>query len=193
MILPIVAYGDPVLRKRAEAIGPDTDIDLQVLATNMFETMYKASGVGLAAPQVGLSLRMFVVDGSPLNADESPESEDYDPSVADFRKVFINPEMLEETGEEWGYEEGCLSIPGVRAEVYRPETITLRYQDVAGQVHTETYAGMAARIIQHEYDHLEGVLFTDHLQPLKKTLLRKRLTNISKGDVRVDYRMRFSK
>ena len=193
MILPIVAYGDPVLRKRAEAVGPDTDVDLKILAENMFETMYRASGVGLAAPQVGLSLRVFVVDGSPLNADEQPGSEDYDPSVADFKRVFINPELVEETGEEWAYEEGCLSIPGIRAEVYRPETITLRYEDADGNTHQETFGGMAARIVQHEYDHLEGVLFTDHLQPLKKTLLKKRLTNISKGEVRVDYRMRFAK
>lgn len=189
MIYPIVAYGDPVLRKVARDIQPGS-IDLKKLAEDMFETMYAASGVGLAGPQIGLDLRIFVVDGTPM-FDE--EDEDVDLSVKDFKKVFINAYIVEETGEKWPFEEGCLSIPGIRADVYRPEKVTIRYQDINFQQVTETYEGMAARIIQHEYDHIEGVLFTDHLASLKKQMLKKRLTNITKGVVDADYRMKFPK
>ncbi len=191
MIYPIVAYGDPVLRKEARDIEPD-EIDVKKLADDMFETMYAAAGVGLAAPQIGLDLRIFVVDGTPIN--ESAETdEDIDKSLIDFKKVFINAEILEEEGEEWAYEEGCLSIPGIRADVYRPEFVTIRYFDTDWVEHTETHESMAARIIQHEYDHIDGILFTDHLTPLKKQMLKKKLANITKGDVDVEYRMKFPK
>lgn len=191
MIYPIVAYGDPVLRKEARDIDP-SEIDVKKLAEDMFETMYAAAGVGLAAPQIGLDLRIFVVDGTPIN--ESAETdEDIDKSLIDFKKVFINAEILEEEGEEWAYEEGCLSIPGIRADVYRPEFVTIRYFDTDWVEHTETHESMAARIIQHEYDHIDGILFTDHLTPLKKQMLKKKLANITKGDVDVEYRMKFPK
>ncbi len=193
MILPIVAYGDPVLRKEAADIPQDTDLDLKQLVDNMFETMYKASGVGLAAPQVGLSLRLFVVDGTPIIDGEEEDSEDFDPSLVGFKKAFINPEILEEDGEEWAYEEGCLSIPGIRSEVNRPERVKIQYYDLDWKQHVEEYDGIAARIIQHEYDHIEGILFTDYMPPLKRTLLKKKLSNITKGDVRVDYKMKFPK
>ncbi|OZI08882.1 peptide deformylase [Siphonobacter sp. BAB-5385] len=193
MILPIVAYGDPVLRKEAVDIQKDTDLDLQALVDNMFETMYKASGVGLAAPQVGMSLRLFVVDGTPIIDGEEEDSEDFDPSLVGFKKAFINPEILEEDGEEWAYEEGCLSIPGIRSDVSRPERVKIKYYDLDWNEHIDEYDGIAARIIQHEYDHIEGILFTDHLPPLKRTLLKKKLSNITKGEVRVDYKMKFPK
>jgi peptide deformylase len=180
MIYPIVAYGDPVLRKVAEPIEKGT-IDVKQLSANMFETMYDASGVGLAAPQIGMGIRMFVVDGAPMEEE----------SLKDFKKVFINPEILQEEGKEWAYEEGCLSIPGIRADVYREEKLTIRYFDTDWNEHTEVYDGMAARIIQHEYDHIEGILFTDYLSSVKKRLLKSRLTDISKGNVKVDYRMKF--
>lgn len=191
MILPIVAYGDPVLKKEAEEIDKDYP-KLDVLIDNMFETMYEAQGVGLAAPQIGKSIRLFIVDGSPFA--EKEEGEEDDPmaqGMEDFKKVFINPIIEEESGEEWGFTEGCLSIPKIREEVFRKEQVTLSYYDENWELHEDTFEGYAARIIQHEYDHIEGVLFTDHLSPLKKKLLQKRLTNISKGDIAVDYRMRF--
>lgn len=191
MIYPIVAYGDPVLRKEARDIEKG-EIDVKKLANDMFETMYAASGVGLAGPQIGLNLRIFVVDGTPIN-ENAEEEEDKDPSLEGFKKVFINAEILEEDGEEWGYEEGCLSIPGIREDVYRPEFVTIRYFDADWNEYTETYEGMAARIIQHEYDHIDGILFTDHLPMIKKQLLKKKLANITKGDVDVDYRMKFPK
>ena len=193
MIYPIVAYGDPILRKVAQPIDlKNTDLDLKTLTDDMFETMYASAGVGLAAPQIGLGIRLFVVDGTPLQA-EDEASEDFDPSLVNFKKVFVNAEILDEDGDEWAYEEGCLSIPGIRADVYRPEEVRIRYQDLDGTEHTDTFVGMAARIIQHEYDHLDGVLFTDHLTPIKKQLLKKRLGNIARGDVQVDYRMKFVK
>ncbi|WP_053405561.1 peptide deformylase [Persicobacter sp. CCB-QB2] len=184
MILPITAYGMPVLKKVAKDIE-EGSIDLQALVDNMFETMYKASGVGLAGPQVNENLRIFVIDGDPMSEE--------DPKCAGFKKVFINAEIIEETGEEWGVEEGCLSIPGIREMVYRPEKILIRYRDENWVEHEEEYDGWRARIIQHEYDHIEGILFTDHLSPLKKRLLKKKLTNISKGNIGIDYRMKFLK
>lgn len=191
MIYPIVAYGDPVLRKEARDIVQG-EIDVKKLAADMFETMYAASGVGLAAPQIGMDIRLFVVDGTPINEGAETE-EDIDTSLIDFKKVFINAEIIEEDGDEWAYEEGCLSIPGIRADVYRPEFITIRYFDTDWVEHTEEYEGLAARIIQHEYDHIDGILFTDHLTSLKKQLLKKKLINITKGDVEIEYRMKFPK
>ncbi len=190
MILPIVAYGDPVLRKEAKFIEQN-ELDLQTLIANMYDTMYNAQGVGLAAPQVGLAIRVFVVDGQPFNEGETEQ--DKDPSLVGFKKAFINAEILEEDGDDWGFEEGCLSIPGVRGEVFRPEYVTIKYRDENWVEHTETYEGLAARIIQHEYDHIDGILFTDYLPPLKKRMLKNKLTNITKGDVSTDYKMKFPK
>lgn len=183
-ILPIVAYGDPVLKKVAEEIEEDYP-GLDELIDNMFETMYKASGVGLAAPQIGKSIRLFIVDATPF-CDEHPE-------LDGFTKVFINPIILEEDGKKWDFNEGCLSIPGIREDVSRKPEITIEYYDENWELKEETYDGIAARVIQHEYDHIEGVLFTDHLAPLKRRMLKGRLNDISKGDVDVEYRMRFPK
>ena len=190
MILPIVAYGDPVLKKEAQEIDKDFP-DLDKLIADMFETMYSASGVGLAAPQIGKSIRLFIVDGSPFAEDEEDEEDPRAEGMENFKKVFINPIIEEETGEEWGFNEGCLSIPKIREEVFRQEKITISYYDENWELREETYEGYSARIIQHEYDHIEGILFTDHLSPLKKRLLTKRLQNISKGDVEVSYKMKF--
>jgi peptide deformylase len=191
MIYPIVAYGDPVLRK--VTVDIDKSYDVKKLSEDMFETMYNAKGVGLAAPQIGLNLRMFVVDGRPFNEGEDMEERDKDPSLIDFKKVFINAEILEEDGDDWGFEEGCLSIPDVREDVYRPEYLTIRYFDEDWNEHTEEYEGLAARIIQHEYDHVDGILFTDHLNPVKKRMLKNKLAKITKGKVDVDYKMKFPK
>lgn len=180
MIYPIIAYGDPVLKKVAQDIEKGS-IDVQQLAADMFETMYESSGVGLAAPQIGKSIRMFVVDGEPLDEE----------ALKDFKKVFINPVILEENGEKWGFEEGCLSIPGIRAEIMRNAKLKIRYFDTDWNEHVEEYDGLAARIIQHEYDHLEGVLFTDYLSAMKRRLLKSKLTDISRGQVKADYRMKF--
>jgi peptide deformylase len=192
MIYPVVAYGDPILRKPTRFIEKD-EVDLKKLSDDMFETMYSANGVGLAAPQIGLNIRVFVVDATPFSEkDEDDEDEDVDLSLADFKKIFINPEILEETGKEWAFEEGCLSIPGIRGDVYRPEKVKIRYRDADWNEYTEEYSGMAARIIQHEYDHLLGKLFVDYLPTLKKQLIKKRLSDIMKGNVDADYRMKFS-
>ena len=191
MIYPIVAYGDPVLKKEAEEIEKDYP-ELDKLIEDMFETMYAASGVGLAAPQIGKSIRLFIVDGSPFAEDDEEGEEDPKAQgMENFKKVFINPIIEEEHGEEWGFNEGCLSIPKIREEVFRKERVVISYYDENWELKEETYEGYAARIIQHEYDHVDGILFTDHLSPLKKRLLTKKLQNISKGDVTVDYRMKF--
>lgn len=182
MIYPIVAYGDPVLRQRAKDIEPGT-LDVKELAADMFETMYAANGVGLAGPQIGKSLRIFVVDGEEMEID----GED----MTGFKKVFINPEIVEEAGDDWPFEEGCLSIPNIREDVERAEEVTIHYFDEDWNEHEDTFDGVKARVIQHEYDHIEGILFTDHISPFKKRLLKGRLANISKGDVRVDYKMTF--
>ena len=182
MILPIVAYGTPVLKQKAQEISNNYP-HLDQLIDDMFETMYDANGVGLAAPQIGRSIRLFVVDGSPFSDDE--------PDMAEFCKVFINPEILSEEGSEWDFNEGCLSIPSVREDVRRKPNILIRYQDEEFNIVEEKYDGTKARIIQHEFDHLEGILFTDYLSPLKKRLLKRKLTDISKGNVKVDYRMKF--
>ncbi|MDC7998876.1 peptide deformylase [Gilvibacter sediminis] len=189
MILPIVAFGDPVLRKKAVDIKEDHP-DLDVLLENMFETMYGAHGIGLAAPQVGRSIRLFLVDATPFEDDEDlPEEERK--MLSTFKKVFINAQILKEEGDEWAFNEGCLSIPDIREDVFRQETITIKYLDENFKEHTDTYSGIAARIIQHEYDHIEGILFTDKLSPLKKRLIKGKLNNISKGKVNIDYKMRF--
>ena len=181
-IYPIVAYGDPVLRKKAEDIGRDY-AGLDKLVADMFETMYHCVGVGLAAPQIGLPIRLFVVDWSPYD--------DEDESLSDFKKVFINAKILESTGEPWKMNEGCLSIPRLREDVLRPEQILIEYFDEKWKLQREAYSGLAARIIQHEYDHIEGVLFTDRISPLRKRLIQKKLDDISKGKINVEYRMRF--
>ena len=189
MILPIVAYGDPVLRKVCQPIGPEYP-GLETLLENMWETMYQANGVGLAAPQIGLAIRLFMVDTSPFADDDEllPEEQE---ALRGFKRVFINAEMEEETGTAWAFNEGCLSIPDIREDVKRPDTIRLRYRDVAFNERVETFDGLLARVIQHEYDHIEGILFTDKLSPLKKRLLKGKLANIAKGKIQVDYRMRF--
>ncbi|WP_294210262.1 peptide deformylase [uncultured Chryseobacterium sp.] len=190
MILPIRAFGDPVLRKVAKDIDQDYP-DLQVLIDNMFETMYSANGIGLAAPQVGLDIRLFVIDVSPLADDE--DYEDIKDELAEFKKVFINARILEESGEEWKFNEGCLSIPDVREDVKRKETIVIEYYDENFVLHTDTLSDIRARVIQHEYDHIEGILFTDHLSALKKKLVKGKLSKISQGDVSINYKMRFPK
>ena len=189
MILPIVAYGDPVLRKVADAIDAAYP-DLEKLITNMKETMYNASGVGLAAPQIGKAIRLFLIDASPF-AEDDDLSEEERTVLKSFNRVFINPKILEEEGEEWIFNEGCLSIPDVREDVSRQPKITIEYQDENFTVHTETLEGLAARVFQHEYDHIEGILFTDKLSTLKKRIIKKKLENISKGKISIDYRMRF--
>lgn len=178
MIYPIVMYGDPVLRQKAKDIEPGTD--LQSLVNDMFETMHAASGVGLAAPQIGKSIRLFVIDGGVIE-DE--------PGMADFKKVFVNPVMIEELGNPWEYEEGCLSIPNIREKVSRKERLTIRYMDENWNAREETFDGLKARIIQHEYDHIEGKMFVDYLTPLKKRLLKGKLSDISKGKVDTEYRI----
>ena len=188
MILPIVAFGDPVLKKTAEEISEDYE-DLEPLIADMFETMYNASGVGLAAPQIGKSIRLFIIDAAPFAEDGEEGTE----MLKDFKKVFINAEILEEEGEEWSFNEGCLSIPGVREEVFRQEKITITYFDEDFREFTETYEGYAARIIQHEYDHIEGILFTDLISPLRKRLLKRKLEEISKGAIEIEYKMKFTK
>ena len=191
MILPIVAYGDAVLKKTAEEIDPAYP-ELGFLIQNMFETMYNAQGVGLAAPQIGQSIRLFVVDGSPFLEDEEDEKDPRTEGLKDFKKVFVNPIIHDELGGEWGFNEGCLSIPKIREEVYRKEKVVISYYDEHWNFFDKiTFDGYAARIIQHEYDHIQGVLFTDHLSVLKRKLLTKKLGNISKGLIVVDYRMRF--
>jgi len=184
MILPITLYGDPVLRKVAENIDMKYD-GLSGLIENMFESMYNAEGVGLAAPQVGLSIRIFVVDLSPLEKDE--------PSLSGFRKAFINAKIVERSGEEGLMEEGCLSIPGIHEEVYRKNYIRIQYLDPEGITRDEEYTGYTARVLQHEYDHLDGVMFTDHCSPLRKRLLKRRLTEISKGITNASYRVKVPK
>ena len=187
MILPIVAYGDPVLRKKAEEISEDYP-KLNKLIADMFETMYEARGVGLAAPQIGLPIRLFIVDATPF-----AEGEDAEPAAEGFKRVFINPIIFEETGDEWPFEEGCLSIPNIREEVKRKSNLKIEYYDENWELYEEELDGVLARVVQHEYDHIEGVLFTDKLSPLRRTLLKGKLTDIIKGNVDVGYKMKFPK
>lgn len=186
MVLPIVAYGDPVLRKMGEEIT-ESYPNLQQLIDDMFETMERSRGVGLAAPQINKSIRLFVIDSTKMYDEGEKGAEDA------LREVFINPEILEEEGKEWPYEEGCLSIPGIREDVYRHEIVHIQYYDRNFKKHQRTFSGLTARVIQHEYDHIEGKLFIDHLKPLRRSLLKGRLEKISKGIVDVDYKMRFPK
>lgn len=189
MILPIVAYGDPVLKKKTTDITKDYP-SFDILLANMFETMYNAFGVGLAAPQIGLPIRLFLVDTSPFSEDEGLSEEEQN-SLKDFKRVFINAKITKEEGDEWAFNEGCLSIPDVREDVFRQPKITIEYVDENFKPHKEVFEGLIARVIQHEYDHIEGVLFTDKLSSLKKRLIKGRLSNISKGKINVDYKMRF--
>lgn len=182
MVLPVTAYGHPILRKVAEPIEKDYP-ELDQFIEDMFETMYFSEGVGLAAPQVNRSIRIFIVDATPYEEDM--------PEAKGFKKVFLNPEIVEEQGDEKLLNEGCLSIPGIREDVERPKKVHIRYYDQEWNLHDEWYDGMLGRIIQHEYDHLEGILFTDKLSPVRKTMLRTRLSNISKGKVDVEYKMIF--
>ncbi|MES3016541.1 MAG: peptide deformylase [Bacteroidota bacterium] len=182
MKLPIIAYGDSVLRKKAADITQDYP-ELDMLIDNMFDTMYGAHGVGLAAPQIALSVRLFVIDATSFAEDE--------PSLKDFKKVFINAQIVEESGEKWSFNEGCLSIPEIREDISRQDTVKLSYYDENWTQHEETFTGLAARVIQHEYDHIEGKLFTDKLSPLRKAMLKNRLDSISKGLVKVEYKMKF--
>jgi peptide deformylase len=182
MRLPIVAYGDPVLRKKAVDITADYP-ELDTLIQNMFDTMNGANGIGLAAPQIGLSIRLFIIDASTY--DEN------DVQLKDLKKVFINAKILDESGEKWDFNEGCLSIPDIREDISRHKNLTISYYNQNWEHIEESYTGLAARIIQHEYDHIEGKLFTDKLSPLRKTLLKKRLDAITKGQIKVDYKMKF--
>ena len=189
MILPIIAYGDPVLRKKAKAISVDYT-NLDALIANMYETMYNALGVGLAAPQVGLSIRIFLVDASPFAEDEEL-NEEVRLQLKDFKQTFINAKILDEVGDEWAFNEGCLSIPNIREDVFRKPKVKIQFQDENFETHVKEFDGLLARIIQHEYDHIEGILFTDKISTLKKRLIKGKLANISKGKTNVDYRMRF--
>ena len=189
MIYPIVAYGDPVLRKKAQDIKVDYP-NLTALIDDMFETMYAASGIGLAAPQIGKSIRLFIVDATPFEDDEDLSEADRT-LLSQFKKVFINAQIVQERGDEWIFNEGCLSIPDVREDVFRKDEITIKYWDTDFKEQEEVFSGIAARIIQHEYDHIDGILFTDHLSALKKRMIKGKLTQISKGLVRADYRMKY--
>ena len=189
MIRPIVAYGATVLKKKSENISEEYP-NLSILIEDMRETMYASKGVGIAAPQIGLSVRIFVIDTKPFASDD-----ELDPAEAKtlefFKKVFINPQIIKEEGDSWSFNEGCLSIPEVREDVNRKEKITIQYRDEKFKLHTEILDGLAARVVQHEYDHIEGILFTDHLSSLKKRLIKNKLTSISKGLITVDYPMKF--
>lgn len=190
MILPIVGYGSPVLRK----IGTEIDnnyTDLSKLIDNMFETMNYASGVGLAAPQVGQAIRLFIVDTTPFASSEDL-SEEEKMQLSGFKKVFINPKITKEEGEPWAFNEGCLSIPNVREDVMRQPVVHITYQDEKFNTHSDVYNGLIARVIQHEYDHIEGVLFTDKISTFKKAFIKKKLQNVMEGKVNADYKMKFA-
>jgi len=186
MILPIVAFGAPVLRKKCVDITPDYP-ELETLLANMWETMYEACGVGLAAPQINKEIRLFLIDTTPFVEDEEETEEII------VKQTFINARIIEETGKEWDFNEGCLSIPDVREDVSRKSTITIEYMDENFKKHTDTYKGLTARVIQHEYDHIDGILFTDKLTALRKRMIKGKLMDISKGKVNAAYKMRFSR
>ena len=179
MIKPIYVYGSPVLRKVANEI-PEDYPNLKQLVEDMFETMYHSEGVGLAAPQIGLSIRLFVIDASPFAEDE--------PELEGFKRVYINPKIIERTGDSVQFNEGCLSIPNIREDVDRPDSVTIEYYDENFQLKTESYEGIVARIVQHEFDHLEGILFTDKVSPIRRQMLKSKLLAIAKGKVSVAYR-----
>lgn len=196
MVLPIVVYGDPVLRKVCVDIDKNYE-GLDQLIKDMFDTMYEASGVGLAAPQVNKPIRLFIVDATPFaDVDEDEESEFTKAELEelkDFKKIFINARILEEEGPEWKFSEGCLSIPKIREDVLRKPNLKIEYYDEHFKKHTEEYKGVIARVIQHEYDHIEGVLFTDKISPLKRKLISGKLNDISKGKIHADYKIRVYK
>jgi peptide deformylase len=194
MILPIVAYGNPVLRKVAQDIDKEYP-ELDKLIEDMWETMYASNGVGLAAPQINKSIRLFVVDSAQIfaNMDEKEKEEEGYPDAPGVKQVFINAHIVEELGDDWAYNEGCLSIPKIREDIYRAEEVTLEYMDEKFRKHTKTFTGITGRIILHEYDHIDGKLFIDHISPLKRKLLKRKLDDITKGNVRVDYKMSFPK
>lgn len=191
MQLPIIAYGSPILRKVARNIDQDYP-DLKKLIEDMWETLYASNGVGLAAPQINRDIRLFVVDSEVIFNNLEPEDEIY-PDTPGLKRVFINAKIKKLEGEPWPYNEGCLSIPKINEDVTRPASVTLEYLDEDFQPHTETFIGITARIIQHEYDHIEGKLFIDYLKPLKKKMLQRKLTDISKGKIQVGYKMLFPK
>ena len=197
MILPIVVYGDPVLRKVGEDIDKNYE-GLDQLIKDMFETMYKAKGVGLAAPQIGKAIRLFVIDTEPFaETDEEDEDDEFTPEqrkeLQSFKKVFINARILKEEGDEWKFNEGCLSIPRIREDVSRPEEVTIEYFDEKFKKHTETYNGVIARVIQHEYDHIEGKLFTDRISPFKRKMISGKLNDIASGKTGADYKIKVYK
>lgn len=190
MILPIVGYGDPVLRKKGDEITAEYP-NLKQLIEDMFDTMYRAHGVGLAAPQIGLAIRLFVIDTTPFSENEDLSKQEQE-ELNGFKKVFINAKILKEEGGLWAFNEGCLSIPGIHEDVVRHDKITIEYFDENFKKQTEEFDGLRARVIQHEYDHIEGILFTDKISSLKKRLNEKRLKNIMEGKTSVDYRMKFA-
>ena len=190
MIIPIYGYGEPVLRQVGEEISSDYP-NLSAIIDNMYDTMYNAFGVGLAAPQVGLPIRLFIIDTEPFS-DSNDLTKEEQLQLKNFKKTFINAKIILEDGEEWSFNEGCLSIPDVREDVYRNERITIEYCDENFNKKTEVFDGLIARVIQHEYDHIEGVLFTDKISMLKKTLIKKKLQNIMDGKAFPDYRMKFA-
>jgi len=192
MVLPIVAYGNPVLRK----VGVDITADypgLQKLIEDMWETLYNSKGVGLAAPQVDKNIRLFIVDSVQIIENLDVDDEDQFPGDEGYKGVFINARIAETEGEEWPYNEGCLSIPKIREDIYRKERVTIHFLDENFVEHTKTFLGVTARVVLHEYDHIEGKLFIDYLKPLKKNLLKRKLNDISRGKVSVDYKMAFNK
>jgi len=192
MILPIVAYGSPILRKVCSDIAPDYP-GLDKLIADMWETMYNSNGVGLAAPQINKEIRLFVMDSEQIFANQDEEDKDEFPDAPGYKGVFINAHIKELNGDEWSYNEGCLSIPKIREDVYREEEVTLEFEDENFNHHVKTFNGITARVILHEYDHIEGKLFIDYIKPLKRKLLKGKLTDISKGKINVDYRMVFPK
>ncbi|MFT4152315.1 peptide deformylase [Parafilimonas sp.] len=192
MILPIVAYGTPVLRTVAKNVTPDYP-NLEKLIADMWETLYASSGVGLAAPQVNKAIRLFLVDSQQLFANQEEDEKGKYPDEPGFKKVFINAKIIELNGTPWDYNEGCLSIPKIREDISRPESVTIEYVDENFEPHTDTFNGITARIVQHEYDHIEGKLFIDYLKPFRKKLLQGKLNDITKGKIKVDYKMAFPK
>ena len=191
MILPILPYGNPILKAKALEINKSYP-KLKDLIKNMWETMYSANGVGLAAPQIGLSIRIFVIDTFPFSEQEELSKKE-SMELSSFKKVFINPKIIEENGKDWDFNEGCLSIPDIREDISRKESIKINFLDENFVSKNLILSGIKARVVQHEYDHLEGILFTDYLSPLKKRILKKKLYNISKGKIKTDYLMKFKK
>lgn len=192
MILPIVAYGSPILRK----ISHDIDAQypgLEKLLADMWETLYNSNGVGLAAPQINKDIRLFVIDTEQIFENQEPNEKGMYPDEPGYKGVFINAHIITLGGNEWSYNEGCLSIPKIREDILRMETVTLEFMDENFVQHTQTFIGITARVILHEYDHIEGKLFIDYIKPLKRTLMKRKLDDISKGKVKVDYRMLFPK